>query len=100
MLKRLEVEKAFKNAAIEIEGKQFGISKEVVPLESCLEITRHYFSEEVDERDVEIARLKAQINVYEAVISKSEFEIIIKEPKEVNYDAIMQKKTLQESSRG
>lgn len=87
MLKRLEVEKAFKNAAVEMESRQFGLSREVVPLEICLDLTKQYFSEEIDERDVEIAKLRAQINVYEAVISKSEFEIIIKEPKEVNYDA-------------
>ena len=100
MLKRLEVEKAFKNAAIEVDSRQFGLSREVVPLETCLDLAKQYFSEEIDERDIEIAKLRAQINVYEAVISKSEFEIIIKEPKEVNYDAVMQSETLQESSRG
>lgn len=100
MLKRLEVEKAFKNAAIEVDSRQFGLSREVVPLETCLDLTKQYFSEEIDERDIEIAKLRAQINVYEAVISKSEFEIIIKEPKEVNYDANMQGEVLQESSRG
>lgn len=88
MLKRIEVENAFKNAAK--GGEAFGLKEEVVPLNYCLDIVKQYFQEEVDERDIKIAKLEAKINVYEAVISKSEFDIIIKRPEEVQNDANMQ----------
>ncbi len=85
MLKRIEVENAFKNAAK--DGGPFGLKEEVVPLSYCLEITQQYFREEIDERDIKIAQLEAKCGIYETVISKSDFDIIIKKPEEVNPDA-------------
>ena len=85
MVLRIEVENAFKNAAK--DGDPFGLKEEVVPLSYCLDIVREYFKEEVDQRDIKIAKLEAKINVYENVISKSDFDIIIKRPEEVQDDA-------------
>lgn len=74
MIKRLELEKALKNAAFTTEVK-LGIEDDVVKLSDCLNIVREYFISEPieEEKDVQIAKLEAKVFVYEQMIQKFNF---------------------------